>query len=110
MAEIAETAVAVNNVDALADHYLAKHWEEGEDCGKGDGAVHDEKGYIIHLEPICEIADAGAVLVGVSYDDHFVTPIDEFRRQLVDVAFDSSWLWKEEVAHHGDVVSGRHLD
>jgi hypothetical protein len=23
---------------------------------------------------------------------------------LVDVAFDSSWLWEEEIANHGNVV------
>ena len=41
-------------------------------------------------------------------DDDFVSSIDELGGQLVDVAFDSSWLWEEEVADHSDIV--RHSD
>ena len=42
-------------------------------------------------------------------DDHdLVAAVDQLRRQLVDVTFDSSRLREEEVADHGDIV--RHLD
>lgn len=37
-------------------------------------------------------------------DYHFVAAINELRGDLVDVTFDSSWLGKEEVANHGNIV------
>lgn len=39
-------------------------------------------------------------------NDHFVPPVDEFARQLVDVALNTSWLRVEEVRDHAtDVIS-----
>ncbi len=45
----------------------------------------------------------------MSYDDNFVTAVDYFRGELVDVTLDASWLGEEEIANHSDVVrSVRH--
>jgi hypothetical protein len=38
-----------------------------------------------YLEPVCEIADAGAVAIGMAYDDYLVPTVDETLRELVDV-------------------------
>lgn len=47
----------------------------------------------------------------MSNDHDLVTPVNEPLGQLVDVAFDSSWLREEEVADHCDIVRWlRHLD
>jgi len=44
----------------------------------------------------------------VCNDDYLMAAIDELGGELVDMAFDATWLGKEEVADHGDVV--RHLE
>ena len=45
--------------------------------------------------------------VGMSDDHNLMTSVYQLRGQLIDMAFDSSRLWKEEVADHRNVV--RHL-
>lgn len=59
---------------------------------------------MVDFEAVGEIADSRATLVGMGYDDDFVTAVDEFGGELVDVRFDAAWLGKEEVGDHGDVV------
>lgn len=109
VAQVAEAAVAVDDVDLLADDNVAEHGEEGEDGGEGRGAVDDEKWHIVHLDAVGQVAHALAVGVFVRDDDDFVAAIDELARDLVDVALDTPRLRKEEVADHGDVVrASRH--
>ena len=62
---------------------------------------------MIDFQTICEIPDTGTPFIGMSDNDNFMTTVDELCGQLVDVAFDSSWLREEEVADHSNVV--RHL-
>lgn len=64
---------------------------------------------MVDLETVGEVADTGALAgVGVGYDDDFVTAVDEFRGELVDMGFNATGLREEEIADHGDVVG--HLD
>ena len=51
---------------------------------------------------------SGTTLVCMCDYHYLVAAVDQLRRQLVDVTFDSSRLREEEVTDHGDVV--RHLD
>lgn len=110
LAQSAQTGVAVDNLNLLPDADVAQDGEEGEDGGKGGSAVDDEKGHVVDLDAIVEVADALAVVVGVGDDDDLVPAVDELAGELVDVRLDSSGLREEEVADHGDVVSAtRHL-
>ena len=92
------------NVYLLTQHDVTKHWEEGKDSRKGHRSIYDRKRDVVDLDPIREIAYALAIVVGVSDDDHFMATIYELGGKLIYVTFDSTWLWKEEVAHHGDVI------
>lgn len=111
MAKTAQTGVAVDYVDLLSDHDVSKEGEEGEDSRKSGGSVDDGEGDVVDFDAIRKISYPLSVLIGMRYDDDFVTAIDQLRGKLVYVAFDSSWLRKEEVADHGDVVrTARHRE
>lgn len=103
--QTAEAAMAVDDLDALADEDVAEDGEAGEHRGEGGVAVDDEEGHMVDLEAVGEVADALAVVVGVGDDDDFVATVDELGRELVDVRLYASRLREEEVADHGDVVS-----
>lgn len=111
MAETAQTAMSVYNIDLLAQHDVTKYGEEGKHCGKRGRTVDDGKGYVVDLDSVGEIADAFAIVICVSDDNYFVAPVNELGRELVDVTLDSSGLREEEVAHHGDIVGlAPHVD
>ena len=63
---------------------------------------------MIDFNTIREISDSSSTLVGVCNNNYLVTTVNELRRELVDMAFDTSWLGKEEVADHRNIV--RHLE
>ena len=104
VAETTETAMTMDNFNLLTNADVAEDGETGKDGGERGLAVDDEKGDVVDLEAVGEIANALAVVVGVRDDDDLVAAVDEFGRQLVDVGLDAAWLRKEEVARHGDVV------
>lgn len=104
MAQRAETAMAMDDFNLLADADVAQDGEEGEDGGKGGRAVDDEEWHVVDLEAVVEVANALAVVVVVGDDDDFVASVDELAGELVDVRFDAAGLREEEVADHGDVV------
>ncbi|KAL1844434.1 hypothetical protein VTK73DRAFT_2564 [Phialemonium thermophilum] len=110
VAEAAETGVAVDDLDALAQHDVAEDGEEGEDAGEGGAAVDDQEGHVVDLEAVGQIAHTRAALVGVGDDDDLVAAVPQLGRELVDVALDTARLRVEEVADHGDVVRAPHLD
>ena len=59
---------------------------------------------MVHFEPICEVVNSRAAFVGMGDDNDLVAAVDELCGELINVAFNSSWLGKEEVAYHGNVV------
>ena len=59
---------------------------------------------MVDFDTVGKVADALAVIVGVSDDNDLVATVDKLCGELIDVRFDASWLWKEEVANHSDVV------
>jgi hypothetical protein len=63
---------------------------------------------MIDFETVREISDSGSSFVSVCNYNYFMPSVYELCRELVNVTLNSSWLRKEEVANHGDVV--RHLD
>lgn len=109
MTQTTETGMAMNNLDPLTDTDVSEDGEKGEDGWESSVAVDDPKGDVVDLDAVGEVADAFAVVVGVCDDDDFVTAVDEFARDLVDMGFDAAGLGKEEIADHGDVVcAARH--
>lgn len=104
MAKTAETTMAVNNLYALPDTDISEDGKEGKDSGKSGGTVDDKEGDVVDFDAVGKVSDTFAIVVGVGDDDDLVTAIDEFRGNLVYVGFYTTWLRKEEVADHGDVV------
>lgn len=94
----------MDDVDLLPYEDVPEDRKKGEDGGKGCRAVDDKEGNVVDLEAIGEVAYAFTVVVGVCYDNDLVAPVNEPLGELIDVALDSSWLRKEEVADHSDVV------
>lgn len=63
------------------------------------------------LDTIGQVPNTLSILVGMGNDNDLVSSVDELRCELVDVAFDSSGLRVEKIAHHGDIIrSMRHRD
>ena len=108
MAKAAETCMPMYNFDLLSDYDVAKDGKEREDSWQSRLSIDDEERNMINFESVCEVPDTSSTFVCMGYDNYFMAAIDEFSRQLIDMGFYSSWLWKEEVADHGNVV--RHLD
>lgn len=108
MAEAAQTGMTMDDLNLLSDENVAKDWKAREDRWHSRLAVDDQKRDMVDLEPIGEVVDSGPTMVCMGNDDDFMASIDQLGRELIDMAFDASWLRKEEVANHGDVV--RHLD
>ena len=104
IAETAETTVAMNNLNALADTYVAKDGEEGEDRGKSCLPIDDKKGHMVDFEAVGQIADSRAVVYRMCDNDDLVTTVDEFAGDLVNVRLDSARLREEEVADHGNII------
>ena len=102
--KVTQAPMAVDNVDVLAQNDISEKGKEGEDCGKGSASVYDEERTVVDLYAVGEPPNTSSVVVGVGDDDDFVSAVDKLGRKLVDVAFDSSWLREEEVAHHGNIA------
>lgn len=100
--------MAMYNLDLLSNNDVAEDWEEGKHGWKGRRTVNDEKGDMVDFEAVREIPHSRAPVVGVRYNDDFVSSINELGRELVDMTFDSARLGEEEIANHGDIV--RHGD
>jgi hypothetical protein len=96
--------MAMYNRDLFSNKDVSEDWKAGEDSWEGSCAVDDKKRDVVDLEAIREISYAGSPLVCMCYDYDFVSSIDEFGGELVDVTFDSSRLGKEEIADHGNIV------
>ncbi len=45
---------------------------------------------MVDLKAICEVSDSGAPFVGMCHNDDLMASINEFGRELVYVAFNSS--------------------
>lgn len=104
MAKTAQTTVTVNYLYTLSNEDVSQDGEEGENRGERSLPVDDEKGHMVHFQPIGEIAHTFSVVMGVRDDDDLVASVDELAGELVNVRFNASWLWEEEVADHGNVV------
>jgi hypothetical protein len=105
VAKAAETGMSMYYLNLFSNDDIAKYWEEGEHGWKCRGAVNDKEWDVIHLQAIREVSYTRSLLfVGVSDDYNLVATINQFRRQLIDMAFDTSRLGKEEVADHGNAV------
>jgi hypothetical protein len=100
----AETSVAVDNLYLFSDDDIPKDWEKGEDGGHRRFPIDDQKGDMVDFETVGQVVNSCPALIGMSYDNNFMSSINQLSGELVDVAFYPSWLGKEVVAHHGDTV------
>ena len=107
MTQAAQAGMAMDNLDPLPDHDVAKDWKEGEDSGKGGLSIDDQEGNMVYLESIGEISDTTTAFVGMGYDHNLMATIYKLGGKLINVAFDAARLRKEEITDHGDMV--RHL-
>jgi hypothetical protein len=98
----------MHNFNLLSYHNVPEDWEKGEDCRKGCSSIYDQERYVIDFETIRQVSHTSPTIICMCYDDDFMPSVDEFSRELVNVAFNSSGLREEEVANHGNIV--RHLD
>jgi hypothetical protein len=92
------------NLNLFSNYDVAEYRKEGEDGGEGGFAVDDEEWHMVDLQAIREISYAGPFFVCVGDDYNLVSAINELRRKLIDMTFNTSWLGKEEVADHGNIV------
>jgi hypothetical protein len=96
--------MAMYDLNLLSNDNVPENWEEGKDSWEGRLAVDDEERDVVNFEAIREVSDAGPPFVCVRDDNHLVPSVDQLCGELVDVAFNATWLWKEAVADHRDIV------
>jgi hypothetical protein len=104
MAETAQTSMPVYDLDLLPNDDVPEDGEERKHRGEGCITVDDKEGHVVYLETIRQIPYAGSLIVCVGDDYNFVSAVDEFRRELVDMTFDSPRLGEEEITDHSNVV------
>lgn len=56
----------VNNLDTLSNDDVPENRKEREDCRHRSFSVYCEKGHIVHLEAVREIANTNSVMIAVS--------------------------------------------
>ena len=96
--------MSMYNLDLLPNDDIAQDGKCREDSWKCRFSIHDQERDMIDLESIGEIVNTCPALVDVCDDHDFVASVYELCGQLIDMALDSSWLGKEEVTDHCDVV------
>jgi len=96
--------MAMYDFNLFSEHDIAEDGKEGKHCRKRRGTIYDEEGDIVDFEAIRKIPDTGSFIVGMSDYYNFVSAVDELRRKLIDMTFDTSRLREEEIADHGNVV------
>jgi hypothetical protein len=104
MAKTAQARMAMYNLNLLSNDNIPEDGEEREDGWEGRCSIDDEKWNVVDFEAIRQISHSSPPVVCMSDDYDLVPSINELRRQLVDVRFDSSGLGKEEIADHRNVV------
>lgn len=78
LAKIAETRVAVNDLDPFANDDIAEDREEGEDGRESGLPIYDKKGDMVDFEPIGQISNSLPSVVCMSDDDDLVATVDQF--------------------------------
>jgi hypothetical protein len=78
VAQAAETGVAMDNFDTLADHDIAEDGEEGEDSRKRRLPVDDQERYVVDFEAIGQVSYTCSAGICMSDDDHLMAAVDEF--------------------------------
>ena len=107
MTQTAQACMPMHDLDLLSEDDIPKYRKERKDSRESGFSIDDEKRNMVDLEAIRKVSDAGSPFICMSDDDDFVAAIDEFGRELIDVAFNAAGLGEKEVADHRNVV--RHL-
>jgi len=55
---------------------------------------------MVNLEAVCEVTYSSPVPIEVCNDDYFMTSIPQTLRKLIDMTFNSTNVWVEEIRHH----------
>ena len=76
MTKVAETPVAVDDLDLFAYDNIAEDGKKRKNRWHSSLAIYNEERYVIDFEAIREISNSSPTLVCVSDDHHFVTSID----------------------------------
>lgn len=104
MAKTAETAMSMYYLDLFSNDDIAEYREEGKYGWKRCSTVNNKEWHVIDLEAIREVSYTRSFFVCMSDDYNLVAAVNELRGKLVDMAFNTSRLGKEEVADHGNIV------
>ena len=104
MTKTAQACVPMHDFNLLSQNDVSEYWEEGKDGRKSSFSIDDKERYMVDLETIGEIPNTSPPFICMGDDDDFVATIDEFSRELVDVAFNATGLGEKEVADHRDIV------
>ena len=98
----------MHNLNLFSDDDISKNGKERKNSGESCFSIDDKEWDVIDFESIGQISHARPAFVGVGNNYDFVTAVDEFGGELIDVTFDATGLGIEKVADHGYVV--RHLE
>lgn len=80
VAKVAETSMAVYDLNLFADEDVSKDRKAAKNGGKGGAAVDDQMRDMVDLESVGEVADSssGRVFVSMGDDDDLVPTIYQF--------------------------------
>ena len=98
----------MHDFDLFSENNIPKDRKEGKDSRESSFSIDNKERHMVNLEAIREVSNTGSSFISVGDDDDFVAAINEFGRELVDVAFNAAGLGEKEIADHGDVV--RHFE
>lgn len=107
MTQTAQACMPMHDFDLLSEYNIPKYRKERKDSRESGFSIDDEERNMVDLEAVRKVSNAGSSFIRMSDDDDLVAAVDEFGRELIDVAFNAAGLGEKEVADHRNVV--RHL-
>jgi len=77
VAKIAETRMAVHNLDVLPDHDVSKYREEGEDSRECAFSIDNQEGHVIYFKAVGQVTHSSSPLICVGNNDDLVAAVDQ---------------------------------
>jgi hypothetical protein len=101
-----ESLVAVHNGDVLPNENIAHHHHASVECREGVSIVKWKVGQVVHFDATGNVPNANTVSVRVRQNDDLVSSPNQAQRQVIQMTFNTSNIWKEEIANHTNSVFG----
>ena len=94
--------MSMHDLNSFPKNDVAEYRKEGKDSWHGSLPVYRQEWYIVDLKTVREIAHPDSIIVCMCDDNNFMPFVYQTLTQLIDMRFNATGLWIEEIRDHGD--------